>query len=396
MLATRVPLHSGDGTPSFVLDNAIALSGDFNITILAPRVRGSTPVVVQQGVTVKRFPYFPARWERLADDAIMPQLGANRWLYAQAVSLAVRMIWVALREFRTERRADVLHAHWVFPAGLACFILNVAFGAPFLVSSHGADAFRLNRGPFRYINRAVLARSARLVGASKEIIEQFGEIGCEVAVQPTGVDFSLWSALVPNRAPEPGRVLFIGRLAEKKGVADGIRAVARIDGATLRVVGDGPLAAQLKDIALLAGAQDRVTFLGKLTREQVATELRSALCLIIPSITAADGDRDGTPNVLGEAIASGVPVVASQIAGLAEYIVDGETGMLHEPGDVDEIAACIQSLMNSAEDCERLPEQARSRLQTQLDISAIVETYSCWYWDAINSTSGAPDAGERT
>ncbi len=391
ILATRVPLRSGDGTPSFVLDNATALSGEFDITILAPRVRGSKAVTVQGGVTVKRFPYFPARWERLADEAIMPQLGKNRLLWAQAVPLSAMMVWSAFREHRSTSRVEILHAHWVLPAALVSFMIQAVFGTPYIVTSQGADAFRLNRGPLRRINRAVLNRSARLVGVSQDIVDQFAPIRCEASVQPSGVDFRLWNELVSEREPVSGHVLFVGRLAEKKGVADAIRAVARKDGLCLRVVGDGPLEDELKGLATSMGIGDRVTFLGRLAREQIAAEMRTAMCLTIPSVTAADGDRDGTPNVLGEAIASGVPVVASRLAGLAEYIVDGETGLLHEPGDVAGLAGHLESLMASSETCKKLAERARSMFTPQLDINAVAKTYARWYRELISAAIGARD-----
>jgi len=385
ILATRVPLESGDGTPSFILDSAMALSSEFDITILAPRIQGSRPTERHGRVIVRRFPYFPARWECLADDAIMPQLGKSRALWLQAPPLTAMLMWQTLRQHRTNR-PDIVHANWVLPAGLIALITNLIHGTPYLVTSHGADAFRLNSGPLRILNRAVLARSKRFIGVSADIVEQFGDLSIPVAVQPVAVDFALWQALVGVRTPVPGRVLFVGRLDAKKGIGDAIRAITGLDGVQLRVVGDGPLAGELKALSASLSSTGRVAFLGRRSREEVAEEMRMASCLIIPSVIAADGDREGTPSVLGEAIAAGVPVVASRLAGLAEYVLDGETGRLHEPGDVAGLRACLRGILLDPEMGESLARSAQSRFFGDLDRSHVAMRYSVWYRDALSAT----------
>jgi colanic acid/amylovoran biosynthesis glycosyltransferase len=383
VLATRVPARSGDGTPSFVLDNATALSEEFDITILAPRVRGSRSLEQHDGVTVRRFAYFPSRWERLADDAIMPQLGTSRTLWFQALPLAAMMLLQTLRESRA-RPPDVVHANWVLPAGLVALIVSILRGVPFLVTSHGADAFRLNGGLLRILNRAVLARSTRFIGVSTDIVEQFGALPVPTEVQPVAADFSLWQRLVPSRSPVQGRVLFVGRLAAKKGVADAIRAVEQLDDVQLRIIGDGPLEGELRALAGSSVVSDRVVFLGRLDRQQIAEEMHTAACLIIPSITAVDGDRDGTPSVLGEAIAAGVPVVASRLAGLSEFIDDGETGLLHEPGDVESIAAALRSMTGSSTMAAQMAQEARLRFAATFDIPQVGRRYGLWYREAMS------------
>jgi glycosyltransferase involved in cell wall biosynthesis len=382
VLATRVPLKSGDGNPSFVLDNATALADEFNITILAPRVKGSTIDTRSDGVTIRRFPYFPSRWERLADDAIMPQLAEDRTLWFQAIALVAMMFRYALLEHRI-RRPDVVHANWVLPAGLVALIVRLTFGTPYLVTSHGADAFRSNSGLLRLLNRAILARASRLIGVSQDIINQFGALDIPVDVQPVGVHFSLWQNLVGTRSPERGRVLFVGRLTEKKGVHNALQAVAALDSAHLRIIGDGPLQDELERLASSLLAEERVFFLGRLSRAEIAQELRSASCIVIPSITSADGDRDGTPTVLGEAIAAKVPVVASRIAGLAEFIIDGETGLLFEPGDVRGLTRCLQALLDASADGALLARQASERYSVLFDQKVVARRYTAWYRAAI-------------
>jgi colanic acid/amylovoran biosynthesis glycosyltransferase len=121
------------------------------------------------------------------------------------------------------------------------------------------------------------------------------------------------------------------------------------------------------------GVADRAQVLGQLERDRIADEMRSATCIVIPSVSAPDGDQDGTPNVLGEAVAAAVPVIASQIAGLEELLLDGRSGLLHEPGDVPGLRACIRRLMNEPDLAVMLAARARSDLQQLLGLPLVAE-----------------------
>lgn len=378
ILATRVPLQSGDGTPSFVLDNAVAMADEFDITIIAPRVKGSERVTLHSGVTVRRFAYFPRRLERLADDAIMPQLTRRPTLWLQAVALVACMTWQTLAQ-HLRHRPGIIHTQWIVPSALVAYVTRPITRTPYIITSRGADAFRLNSGLLKRVKLATINRAARFVGVSRDITNQFLVARTPLEVQPSGVDFELWKGLVGERSPEMGRILFVGRLAAKKGVADVIRAVAGLDDAKLRIVGDGPLAEELKELAASVYPDNRVVFLGQRTREEIAEELRAAACVVIPSVDAPDGDRDGTPNVLGEAIAAGVPVVASRIAGISDYIVEGVTGLLHEPGDIEGLRACLARLVHSPDLGDSLAAKALTRFQEPLDLQTVTKRYSEWY-----------------
>lgn len=382
ILATRVPLQSGDGTPSFILDNAIAMATEFDITILAPRVGGSIRTTTHEGVTVRRFAYFPKRLEHLAEDAIMPQLTRRPVLWLQAVSLVVCLTLQTLAQ-HLRHRPTLVHAQWILPSALVASLTRLITRTPFIITSHGADAFRLNSRPLRALKSAVISRSARFIGVSRDIAEQFPAVRTPVEVQPSGVDFALWQRLVGERTPEDGRILFVGRLATKKGVGDAIRATAGLERAELRIVGDGPLSDELKELVASSGVSERVVFLGRRTREEIGIELKSAACLVIPSVDAPDGDRDGTPSVLGEAFAAGVPVVASRIAGLTDYVHHGETGLLHESGDAPALRDCLRQIMQSPDLGTNLARNALARFKDTLDVETVAARYGEWYRAAI-------------
>lgn len=160
-----------------------------------------------------------------------------------------------------------------------------------------------------------------------------------------GVDLGRFQ---PGKRPrEPGTVLHIGRLVEKKGTADLLAALASIAGVRLIVIGDGPLRAQLQRQAGALGV--KAQFLGAQDAGEVAEWMRRATLLVAPSVTARDGDAEGLPNVVVEGAASGIPVIATRHSGIPEAVEDGQTGFLVKEGDRAGLAARIGTLLDSAD-----------------------------------------------
>lgn len=389
MLATRVPVHAGDGTPSFVLDQATGLRGRADVLLLCPRVKGSVRHSVHDGVELIRFPYLPPRWERIADDAVMPQLGQNPLLWIQAVALVIGMTLAAFRAHR-QFRPDLIHAHWIVPAGSIARFVGGVLRTPYVLTSHGADAFLLERWPLEHFKRMAVRRSARFIAVSREIHTKYGSLAPQSDVQPVGVDFSLWMQLTGSRAPERDQIVFVGRLVPKKGVDIAIRALAELPVAALRIIGDGPLRADLEALVSELDLGQRVTFLGSLSRAEVAAEFRTATCIVIPSVRAPDGDRDGTPTVLGESVAAGVPCIASDIAGLRDHVEDGMTGLLVPQGDVSALRTAMARLLGDPELCVRLSVTARDRLVDRFDLHATSARHAEWYSAAISASEATP------
>jgi colanic acid/amylovoran biosynthesis glycosyltransferase len=218
VLATTFPAEPGNGTPEFVLTLSGGLSrGGATVTAVVPRVRGAGMAQVVEGVRVQRFAYFPRRWEDLADDAIMPRLreSPHRWL--QVVPLLVAFQIAALRAVWREQ-PDVVHAHWIVPAGIVALVLRLLTRTPYIVTAHGADAYTLRSGPALRLKRAIIGRAAATMPVSSAIGAELAPLGRVTRAVPMGVDFERVRGEVGERTPELGRVLLIGRLVEKKGV----------------------------------------------------------------------------------------------------------------------------------------------------------------------------------
>jgi glycosyltransferase involved in cell wall biosynthesis len=174
-----------------------------------------------------------------------------------------------------------------------------------------------------------------------------------------------------SERPETPVVLLVARLVEKKGADQLIRAAALLRSRhaefVLRIAGEGPEWARLQRLAHELGIADRVTFLGPLTESEVRAEYARATVFALPCQVLPNGDRDGLPNVLIEAMAHELPVVSTSLAGIREAVVDGESGLLVEPRDEVGLAGALERLLADGALRARLGEQARQRVAERLD-----------------------------
>ena len=373
-LATTLPAKAGDGTAAeFVLTLAQGMAERFNIMILAPRVPSGARREIIGDVAVRRFAYFPRRWEDLATDAILPTLHERPSMVIQAPPLVLSLIWHVL-SLGMGSRPDVIHAHWIFPGGLAALLAKRLLGIPYILTVHGADAYALQFRALQPLKGLVLREAEAVLPVSRDIADGLG--GPVGEVLPMGVDFEAIAKGVGPREPVAGQLFFVGRLAEKKGVDVLLRALVDVRECTLRIGGEGPERARLERQATELGLDDRVQFLGRLGREDILRELKYAAVVVLPSRVAKDGDQDGTPVVMMEAVAAGAPVIASDLGGLGEYLEDGRTGILAAPADVGSLRHALNRAMADAEGLEKLGLAARDALCPWLSVDGVAERYA--------------------
>jgi colanic acid/amylovoran biosynthesis glycosyltransferase len=375
VLATTFPATPGDGTPEFVLTLAsrLARSG-CAITVLAPRTPGAVRTEVIDGVRVRRFRYFPRRWERLADGAIMANLRAHPLQALQVLPLVVTFLFSALITVRRQR-PQVMHAHWIVPAGVVARIVHLFTRLPYIVTVHGADAYTLRGRGARAIKRSVMKHAHATIPVSGDIGTVLSDLGSIKPAVPMGVDADRIRAEVGHRRPEPGRVLFVGRLVEKKGVDVLLHAMAAVPQASVVIAGGGPLEASLKDLAQQLGIAERVEFLGAVSRNEVMHQMGRASVVTLPSRVGAGGDQDGVPVVLGEAIAAGVPVIVSGLGGLGEYLTDGKTGGVVSPGSGPDLATALVAVLGDPDAAARFAEAAAAEVLPTLTIEHTSAAY---------------------
>jgi glycosyltransferase involved in cell wall biosynthesis len=307
---------------------------------------------------VVRFRYlWPDRAQQLADGAILPNLRRNRWLWLQVPPFMLAELIAAWRYAR-QTECDVIHAHWVIPQGVIALALRLTLRRPILVTSHGADLYAL-RGRFsEALKRRVLGHADATTAVSRSLRQEQVRLGAapeRTAVVPMGVDRQRFrpdarSEEVRARLnPDGAALLFVGRLAEKKGARFAIEAMPRIladrPSARLTIAGDGPDRSMLEALTTRLQLTGHVQFLGPVSHAELPALYASADLTLVPSVRAADGDTEAYGLVIAEAMACGCPVIASDVGGVSDLVVDGATGLLVQERDATALAAAVLRLL---------------------------------------------------
>jgi glycosyltransferase involved in cell wall biosynthesis len=319
----------------------------------------------------------------------VPAVGPLRVLQSgQVIARAAENIFLQLglsphivRELRSLRPA-VLHAH-TGVSGAHALPLVRRLGVPYVVTFHGYDATasdeELARWPKR--GRIFLRRRDRMKRAAARFIAVSGFIrdmlvskgwpDDRIVVHYMGVDtqrFRPDPAARPQAEREPV-IFFAGRLIEKKGLEyliDAMRVVGeRFPAAQLVVAGQGPLRQSLERRAVESGA--RVRFLGSVTPDEIREWMARAQVYCMPSVRASDGDGEGLPTVVVEAMASGLPVVATRHAGIPEAVTHGASGLLTEERDVAGLIEHLSAALADADARERMGAAGRRRVLEDFD-----------------------------
>lgn len=206
--------------------------------------------------------------------------------------------------------------------------------------------------------------------------------------------------IAPERFPPPTEpaagptcVLSVGRLIEKKGFGILLRAaaLARADGAqfVLEIVGDGPEREDIERLAAGLGLREVVILHGRLTQDELLPIYARAHAFVLASVVAGDGDRDGIPNVLLEAMAMGVPVLATTAGGIPELVQHEVTGLLSQPGDVADLADQLQRIVYDEDLRARVRQAAREKVLAQFDISRNVEQLAALFAQYVSPDEDA-------
>lgn len=370
--ASTFPRFEGDTEPRFVLDLSKYMTDTFDVTILVPAAPGAKDEEYLEDVHVLRYHYFPIhRWETLCyPGAIVPRIKEKK-IRILLVPFLLISLFFKLRKILPEY--DIVHVHWLIPQG----ITQSFFRKPYIVTGHGGDVTSLNNGIIKYLKRRCLKRAKSVTVVSEQLKARVQQL--EPTVMPQvismGIDIRKFGKqyYVQNFFGQNSNkvVLFVGRLAEKKGVAYLIEAMKDID-ALLVIVGDGPLKKELQEQA--KALEDKVSFWGAKTHEQLKEIYASADVFAVPSITAKDGDQEGLPLVMLEAMASGLPVVASDSGGISQVITDGVNGLLCEEKNIAELAEKIRLLIKDENMRKKISASAEKSVQ-EFDYAVLASRY---------------------
>lgn len=289
-------------------------------------------------------------------------------------------LWLAVRRLLRQLRPALIHAHGA-RAGLP--VAELA-RAPLFYTVHGYH-FLAKRPVLRHLGRAVEARIAARADLAIFVAEHDHAIAgrCGILARCRRQEV-IRNGIVPDGLPEAvpgdGRTLaFLGRLEPIKNPLLLLEVLDRLqdEGFRLMVIGDGPLRAELQARAERLGLGARVVLLGSLPHEQAMRALARTNVLLLPSLS------EGLPLAPLEAMAIGVPVVASRVGGLTEVIEDGRSGLLVDGPEPDLYASAIRRLTSDRALRERLVEAARVRVRTTFAWATARRRYLDLYRQAL-------------
>ena len=296
-------------------------------------------------------------------------------------------------ELARQVRADGighLHAHFASLAGRVTWIASMLTGVPYTVTTHAKDIF--HHSVDQQWLRRVCADAERVIAISRFNEDYLRDLlsgtGARISLRYNALELERFPFCPPGPAAQPLRVCAVGRLVPKKGFHDLIRAMRILaDRACttdapvpvrLEIAGDGEEREALAHQVQALGLDGHVRFLGPLTQAEVRGLLSRSDVFAAPCIEAADGNLDGLPTVILEAMACGTPVVATSVSGLPEVVRDGRTGILLPPGDPAALAQALRGIAVGEVDTGALARGARALIEEHFDSRQQAAVLSGW------------------
>jgi len=284
-----------------------------------------------------------------------------------------------LADILSRSPADQLHAHFASTPALVALYTHRLCGIPYTFTAHAKDIYVSDPNTFRDKLKEARAVVTCTQYNHRFLSQQYGPL-CDGKVRSIyhGLDVSQFNFRPPSEldSGEP-LILSVARLIEKKGLGHLIAAadILRRRGRNfhLEIIGSGPQRKVLQAQAKQLGLEDWIELLGAQAHDVVCRAYQRASVFVLPSVIASNGDRDGIPNVLLEAMASGVPVVSTPVSGIPELIEPGVDGLLVPPNDPQALAEAIEQLFASKELRVKIARAARAKIESSFSLNASAE-----------------------
>ncbi len=347
-------------------------------------------VIAQKREEAERFPFEPV------------------YVVAKPVSHFLRRFWfrtlrkapwqishrevMQIRRLLEDNEAQLLHIYFGHIA-VHLLPLILQWHQPTVVSFHGADVVvELDKPHYRAATREMLAAARLVLVRSESLARALTEVGCpneKIRLQRTGIplgDLQFRERVWPNDGA--WRFLQAGRLIEKKGFATSLRAFAKFQArnpaALFTIAGEGPMRAELEELVRELGVHGRVRFAGFLSQQELREAFYEAHIFLHPSELGADGNQEGVPNSMLEAMASGLPVFATRHGGIPEAIEDKVSGVLVGERDDGALGGELLEWTSRPDDLTRLAQDGARAIAEKFEQQAQIRALEEIYREAIN------------
>ncbi|MXO86282.1 glycosyltransferase [Altererythrobacter aurantiacus] len=316
------------------------------------------------------------------------------FLRLRGSGLSIReMAQAALVERLVKSRFDIIHCHYGYIGRVGLGLRKLAGSRPPLfITFHAHDLLKQWYLPLASFYRPVFESDATLLPISdhwRKLLVSSGADPSRTKVHHMGVLLPSARAKSEDEGAKRGgtaQIVMTGRLVEKKGHLFALDAFERIEDTVdfhCTIVGGGPLLETVKKEVRARGLEEKVTLLGSVQHEIALRTLDRADLFLLPSVTATNGDQEGIPVALMEAMAKGIPVVSTRHTGIPELIEHGRSGLLCEEHDAEGLAENIESLCRDPVLRERLAKAGRKKVAAEFERQELGRTLRRYYAEAL-------------
>jgi glycosyltransferase involved in cell wall biosynthesis len=395
IVTSSYPRFDEDGNARFVRSIAEAQASlGHQVHVIAPY----TPQVRQYVSPVKLhwFRYvLPARWGVMGHAAALENdqrlRGAALWqapLFGLSLSFAVQRLV-------SSEKIDLIHAHWVIPSGFVASFLALLNRKPLFISLHGSDMYLAYHNLiWRSMASWVFRHAQGITACSQHLADtaiQMGALPEHVYLIPYGADPVRFSPRIPSAelrqklgiALDALIILAVGRLVDKKGFAQLVRAMPevliQVPRAHLIILGEGPQRTLLERLRHELRLEHHMLLPGAVPWVTVADYLAASDVFVMPSIRDVTGNLDGLPNVILEAMAAGRPVIATHIAGIPLVVQNNVTGILLDEAKPEFLSRALVRLLTSPEERRAMGLAGRARVEKELNWEQVANRFDHIY-----------------
>lgn len=333
-------------------------------------------------------------------DAAMRMLSLREWMQVvtnqHPVMYLLRSLWLVLPAVylgRELQRAGIerIHAHWASYPTTVALVIRWIFGIPFSFSAHAYDIYLVPQLLSAKVRTAEFVVTCARVNAS--YLEQLAGPAAHdrIVVNYHGVNLQRFRPRRPVRHEGMPSIVTCGRLQLYKGHHILLQACAQLkQPVRCIVIGEGPQRANLEQLAQSLGIGERVEFTGPLPQDEVARMYGAATLFVLASIVIeSTGRRDVIPNVLAEAMAMQVPVVATNISGIGELVTDGVSGRLVAPNDPSALARVLDELLQDEPQRNRLALGGYRKVTAEFDRSVNIRALASLFLEPPGAHASA-------
>lgn len=368
VLASTFPRWKDDTEPRFVFDLSIRLTDAFNVVVLTSHYSGAQRYEKWDGLEVYRYKYAPEKLQSLVyNGGIVANLAKSPWKWLLVPSFIVGQLLGILRLLK-RHKVSIVHAHWLLPQAALALVARKVSGRDIsiLTTSHGGDLFGLKGRVATWIKCWVIDNSDSLTVVSQamktRVVEMSPQSGSKTQVLPMGTELNQTFYPRVDIKRDRNLIVFVGRLVEKKGVQDLIKAISKVSEARaevkLAIIGSGPELGSLRDLVDRLDIGSIVSFEEQVSHEAIAIWFNRAGMAVFPFCESKEGDVEGLGLVMVEAMGCGAPVIAGNVDAVHDVISDGETGVVVSSRDPESVAAAIVRLLSCPALADKLSDNA--------------------------------------